>query len=57
MPPDERESWLRYLDAGRRAPDIKTGFQPVMENALPACFPAAVRFLNCANQQLEARSP
>ena len=26
MPPEERESWMKYLDAGRRAPNIRAAF-------------------------------
>jgi dienelactone hydrolase len=26
MPPEERERWLKYLDAGRRAPNMKAAF-------------------------------
>ena len=26
MPDDERERWLRHLDAGRRAPNMKAAY-------------------------------
>jgi hypothetical protein len=36
----------------RRRKKCRIGFQPVMENGLPACFLAAVQFLNFAGSSV-----